>query len=77
MTAMANADLSPTMEALEQEPSSGMVLVMFNQIMYLLALKAFQLVPWPTRIQGTKGLAPFLASVKLLRICLQTILPDI
>ena len=37
MTAMANADLSPTMEALEQEPSSGMVLVMFNQIMYLVA----------------------------------------
>ena len=34
MTAMANADLSPTMEALEQEPSSGGV-VIFNQMMYL------------------------------------------
>ena len=27
MTAMANADLSPTMEALEQEPSSGKEMV--------------------------------------------------
>ena len=32
MTAMANADLSPTMEALEQEPSSGKEMVYLETV---------------------------------------------
>ena len=44
LTSMANADLSPTMEALEQEPSSGGGVIIINQIMYLVAEKGFQLL---------------------------------